>query len=1261
MEIKDILEYYIEYENYNLLNSVTDLKKSNIKTSQNDEVKTDFNKKYLNNGDHLSQNIAEQVYQECFNVIGYRIRNLGPNAKEVIRELRNLCSGLMKLDEEEIDQRLNQLFTHLFKVETDTVKQQKKEIQRILMQKEFSIFYPMYWVNKKYIPLCAYKCTISGSTLKVKSYAVIEVLLNAIMKKHYLLDEYFSSMTEKEDFFKAINNFKNDDIVELSDIIIGAITKRLDGIEDKLIKEQEDFFMISFNGSIQSYTPPFKEEIVLTQYLLKDHSSKLLKNYLLEGHQKDYRSDLKNLTHMGSYPFGINCQSKELPLYTVNEKQWNIMNLYEQSDLQSVTGPPGTGKTTVLKEMIADTFVQKTHALLEIWDKPWDKYDEKDKEMFYIAPFKGENLFSMIITSTNNNAVNNIGDELSREIKLFNLSDLKLLEITFCAQMGNRENIERFTSASLFPLIQALSEVDKFEEDVEMIEAFKENYLFLEKFNDELMLYDKACVAIQKHFNKELKYEESQLLRDGFSTQRETYKNEIDKNEEMIISLKLKSDELNQKMIMSRKELSTLKRRLNDEENILSQIEMKTKWFVVGKIFKILKSDEIEQAKQSLELLRQEVDETEQLLNYYSEENTVAIKQTEDSQAIIDARKSELPDIDLKLMVLNTFISQYERLLKLMTDYDLPVSKIHSRYDLCNCDAILAKRFRLFQLALNINEMYILKNRTAILYALNEIYKPNNLFSSCYRSSYVYDDYTTYKLRNLWEVFCLCYPVITTTLHSFERSKFHMLPQLFDRIMVDESGQVMPHYLVGPLFRARKALIVGDVYQLKPVRKQLYPGIFEKYEKKVGLSKSFDLDIKSAQEYADAHSKYYDTLNENKIGLLLEEHRRCEENIASYSNQYVYNGKMILKNKNRPCEEKFLGSNLIFIDVKGFKEKGNKNFAEATFIEHLIEKIRLTDSESEIGVITPYSNQHHLLESHIKGEKEECGTVHKFQGKGKDIIIISLVVSSPSDMKGLSFIGAEPNFLNVALTRAKQQVIIVGNYDILEKANNHLAHLNQVILQRGKIYSFYDESFDMEPHHAETVKSILTAETIKDSRYSQLFSIYEKHEGILTDEVHYKLLLSILNNAKSIEICTPWVNTIVVKDMFLEQLEKFVSDGHKCKIVFGFKPSKDTLSSHNEIKRIISRDNGFKHDKDKEFNMMLRLQNILGESLIYNPPLHSKILIVDREYVVIGSHNWLSKQGQRKGSRRELSCIVKNASMAQYIREEFFKVSNPKK
>jgi hypothetical protein len=266
-----------------------------------------------------------------------------------------------------------------------------------------------------------------------------------------------------------------------------------------------------------------------------------------------------------------------------------------------------------------------------------------------------------------------------------------------------------------------------------------------------------------------------------------------------------------------------------------------------------------------------------------------------------------------------------------------------------------------------------------------------------------------------------------------------------------------------------------------------------------------------------------------------------------------------------------------------------------------------------------------------------------------------MTVASINDRGGIRFIGGEANFLNVAFTRAKQQLIIIGNYELLEKAKkgNYLENMNTFIKKYGKLYSIYNDNTlkNIEAKYLNQFYRILASDDgIKSTKYNNLFGDFTNAGGLIIDDNHYKLLLNLFNYAeKKIQIVSPWVTTTIVNEDFLKQIKEYIKNDKIYTIIFGYNNTKYTLNTDEEIERIVDKDSLWKNQLNENIELIKNLKNILKDNLIYRPPLHTKAIIIDDEYLIIGSHNWLLKKGQRKNSREEVSCIIKDKGMIEFL------------
>jgi superfamily I DNA and/or RNA helicase len=269
----------------------------------------------------------------------------------------------------------------------------------------------------------------------------------------------------------------------------------------------------------------------------------------------------------------------------------------------------------------------------------------------------------------------------------------------------------------------------------------------------------------------------------------------------------------------------------------------------------------------------------------------------------------------------------------------------------------------------------------------------------------------------------------------------------FDTIIVDESSQL--DTIMGMLLAkyGDKWIFVGDDKQLPPVAK-------------CHLNRD-DLST-------------YKRLKQFYIPILLKTHYRSHPHIIGFSNKYIYNNQLII---NQACHNnilvlngsKYFGTNdpFIFVDVPGVhifdpNTKSCKNICEAEVVVKIIEDyLNSGGIKDELGVITPYRLQKKeikdkLSKSKVNGAKEvEVDTVDAYQGREKDVIVISLVstynriVNNKSTIANNPFkFSADQDRFNVAITRARKKLIIVGNLNDIKRfatpiLNNLVQYINQ--------------------------------------------------------------------------------------------------------------------------------------------------------------------------------------------------------------------------
>lgn len=306
----------------------------------------------------------------------------------------------------------------------------------------------------------------------------------------------------------------------------------------------------------------------------------------------------------------------------------------------------------------------------------------------------------------------------------------------------------------------------------------------------------------------------------------------------------------------------------------------------------------------------------------------------------------------------------------------------------------------------------------------------------------------------------LLFPVITSTLHSIR----NLLPfpdsGCIGQLIVDEAGMIKVHQLFPALVRSQQALVVGDPLQIEPVV-SFNNETLEEYRATAFLARGLkDSDYERYSPTADttAYHRAAGASGESGDlgkGITLKEHYRCATPIISFCDRLCNYGLVI----KTPHKASAIGPNLLAYHVEGnYQNHINPEEIEATeaIINHLLDYgycVDESDNEKNIGVISPYRRQADALRTGLQSRwkdfsDDSIGTVHTFQGGEKSVIILCTRQCRDSD--SLWFINRKPNLLNVAVSRAKELFILVGNLERL-KEGGYTRLLVEHIQQYGEI------------------------------------------------------------------------------------------------------------------------------------------------------------------------------------------------------------------
>ena len=259
------------------------------------------------------------------------------------------------------------------------------------------------------------------------------------------------------------------------------------------------------------------------------------------------------------------------------------------------------------------------------------------------------------------------------------------------------------------------------------------------------------------------------------------------------------------------------------------------------------------------------------------------------------------------------------------------------------------------------------------------------------------------------------------------RGRVPLKPGIFDLTIVDEAGQIDVFSLIPILFRTKRIAVIGDPKQLSPIIKlerRIYEQIQQRY-----------ISVGKLWPYTDRLSFYELALRVCPCGeTLLREHYRCHPDISSFVSSHFYGNHLIdamMTEPNKPVSER---AGIFWEDVD-CDDDLSTDLVSVNEVTQVVQWVlRLVNEYGlephEIGVITPFTEQTKLIKESLKNENLSevlVSTAHGFQGGERRVIIYSVCLRRHLRKTGMNFLDRGTNLFNVAVTRAKEQLIVVGD------------------------------------------------------------------------------------------------------------------------------------------------------------------------------------------------------------------------------------------
>jgi len=739
----------------------------------------------------------------------------------------------------------------------------------------------------------------------------------------------------------------------------------------------------------------------------------------------------------------------------------------DNGGILSVNGPPGTGKTTLLRDLVAHNLVERAKILSNFSNVT----ETIDKDGFLVEALGG---FEMVVASSNNAAVENISRELPQlkslgdEFKGFNylkpvanqLAAKRKFKRKFgkkehncyfplkaeeqcwgviAAALGKYGNRDEFGQRFFFDehYIRNSPEIARRTPEYDFLNFFNwKHHISTQTFSDAAKKFKQALNKVTTVQDELIKLAELITFRaqnsepdfvadhqhkliqvteqyESTATELRELEQERQFTKESLEVELLQSKQLNSKKwgfiarIFRRKHYLSHKRQI--EENLASQLTIKKKSAA----------------------LSHAIFQKNKLLPELKQQQEVAIRNLAQAKLQYQTKMNEL----------NKLLQAYPSIS--IPDLNTPINSPElQRNAFWQNVEINRARSELFAEAMNLHQAWLKEaaSKTSLQNTLETM------------SKFLKRPAEFARPMNYWRTLFMMVPVVSTTFASLGRMFNGVSTSELGWLMIDEAGQAIPQAAVGGLLRAKRVLVVGDPLQIEPVFTT--PPSLVKYICEALLGSDGDdwnPSICSVQQIADRANSYGCSLEiMNKptwIGIPLWVHRRCIEPMFSLANKIAYDNRMIHGDDSDKIKSRILSENFEnHWRISGglCTVKQHKAELEQDTIELISKLLDKGHELSSIYVISPFkivktelsqaigSLQEHLptkVRDLKNWRKNNIGTVHTFQGKENDIVILVLGCD-PSNKGGAAWASSKPNLLNVAVTRAKKNIFVVGDLQV---------------------------------------------------------------------------------------------------------------------------------------------------------------------------------------------------------------------------------------
>lgn len=748
-------------------------------------------------------------------------------------------------------------------------------------------------------------------------------------------------------------------------------------------------------------------------------------------------------------------------------------SMHGRSTMLGVNGPPGTGKSTLLRDVVADLMTRRAQSMCAFADPArafkvaWSMRSRGETTEIHAldASLRG---FEMVVASSNNKAVENVSAELpalgalpaDSTLRYFAPLAQDLLERDawglVAAVLGNATNRARFrrgfwadSPLSFKRYLEQVSGVAGSSRQEDDLASLCEGPANLQEAQERWKAARARFIAVSSQVTDRLAQLEQ--LREALRAlpSLRAAETTAESAHALALAAQEQAEVVLQMQVRAARDAAAA---LQSSAAALAEHDShKPNWYALKRLLRSASAKAWESGRAPLanaqvdaQNFKDEADGAQAQADRLAREaRRAALSTTEALERAVSARKAQEEIFRIIKVGTGAFVLDEAFQSQAHGEKQLAVAWLDRE--------IQQLRMQVFESAVGVHRAFIDAAARPLLHNLNALVGGN---------FHIQPDRKEI-LADVWASLFLVVPVVSTAFASVERMLGQIPPNTLGWLLVDEAGQASPQSAVGAIMRFQRAVVVGDPQQVEPVvtlPDTLTAAVLREFDVDPERYSAPSASVQTLADDASDHATTFPTTTGSRtVGSPLLVHRRCASPMFDISNAIAYSGMMVQAKRSSPSAIRDTWGPSHWIDVRG---RGHDKYSpeEGEQVMVLLQRLRDANVPPDLYIVTPFVavqdglrqliGRSGILANWVADPSawtwERIGTVHTVQGREAEAVILVLGAPEPGHSGARLWAGMRSNLLNVAVTRAKEALYVIGNRSLWEGAG-HFSTLHRFL------------------------------------------------------------------------------------------------------------------------------------------------------------------------------------------------------------------------